>query len=256
MSKLFTYVPFDKISKIKIYVNSGQKSMAQIKRDLGCDYLVNAGLFHMNTFKPVNRLVSGGVTYAGATGMTGMSFVDEHAVLSYDNQAKYPEHVSGYPVLLQGGKQAFSTVPAGLEGRRGRSAIGYGTHAFVLLCCTDGQDAMELPELAQELRNLGCVDAINLDGGGSVQCDFDGKQIRSNRIVHNYIAIWLKREGESKTVSVRTALNIRESAPNALGLNTSKVIGTYSNGERVTVYEKRAGWCRTDRGWVSGLYLK
>ena len=115
---------------------------------------------------------------------------------------------------------------------------------------------MTLDELCAEMRRLGCVDAINLDGGGSVQCDFAGKQILSSRIVHNYIAIWLVRGGEVKFVSVHSALNIRESAPNALGINTSKVIGTYANGERITVYERHAGWCRTERGWVSALYLR
>ena len=256
MSKLTAAIPFSQIAKIKIYINSGRKSMAKIKRDLGCDYLINAGLFNMKTFRPVNRLVANGKTLASAPGMIGMSFSDAHAALSYENQVKYPEHVSGYPCLLKSGKKAWTAVPAGLEGRRGRSAIGYGTHAVVLLCCSDGANALTLHDLTAEMRRLGCVDAINLDGGGSSQCDFVGKQIKSSRIVHNYIAIWCKRDTKTKTVSVRTALNIRQGAPNALGINTSKVVGTYSNGQRVTVYESRAGWCRTDRGWVCGLYLR
>lgn len=256
MSRLTATIPFDKIAKIKIYINSGKKSMAKIKRDLGCDYLINAGLFDMASFRPINLLVSGGVVYSKSTGKTGMSFFDEHAKLSYENQVKYPEHVSGYPCLLKSGKKAFSSIPVGLGGRRGRSAIGYGTHALVLHCCTDGGDAMTLDELCAEMRRLGCVDAINLDGGGSSQCDFAGKQIKSSRIVHNYIAIWIKRDAKTKTVCVRTALNIRESAPNALGINTSKVVGTYTDGTRVNVYESRAGWYRTDLGWVCGMYLK
>lgn len=256
MSRLTATIPFDKIAKIKIYINSGKKSMAKIKRDLGCDYLINAGLFHMKSFTPVNHLVAGGITYSSGKGMTGMSFFDERAVLSYENQVKYPDHVSGYPCLLKGGKKAYTTVPAGVEGCRGRSAIGYGTHAIVLLCCSDGSEALTPEQLWKEMRRLGCVDAINLDGGGSSQCDFAGKQIKSSRIVHNYIAIWLKRDSKSKTVCVRTALNIRESAPNALGINTSKVVGTYTDGTRVNVYESRAGWYRTDRGWVCGMYLK
>lgn len=256
MSKLVATIPFDRIDKIKIYINSERKSMSTIKRNLGCDYILNAGLFNMDTFQPINMLVSDGKTYAASPGKNGMSFLDEHAVLSYENQVKYPEHVSGYPCLLKDGKKAFNGTPAGLGGKRGRSAFGYGTHAIVLYCCTDGQDAIMLDGLSKEMRNLGCVDAINLDGGGSVQCDFFGKQILSKRIVHNYIAIWLKKDGKTKTVSVRTALNIRSGAPNAIGINKSKVVGTYINGQKITVYESRAGWYRTDRGWVCGLYLR
>ena len=256
MSRQVAAIPFDKISKIKIYVNSGRKSMAKIKRDLGCDYLINAGFFDMKKFKPINMLVANGEILARSPGKFGMSFSGAHAALSYENQVKYPDHVSGYPCLLRGGKKDYTVVPAGVEGCRGRSAIGYGTHAVVLLCCSDGADALTPDQLWKEMRRLGCVDAINLDGGGSAQCDFAGKQIKSSRIVHNYIAIWCKRDAKTKTISVRTALNIRQGAPNALGINTSKVIGTYSNGQRVTVYESRAGWYRTDRGWVCGLYLR
>ena len=257
MSVLTATIPFTKISKIKIYVNSNRKTMAQIKRDLGCDYLINAGLYDMKTFKPMNMLVSDGKTLANSKGKYGMSFCDNSITLTYENKTLSPEHVSGYPCLLKDGQKAFNATPAGLGGKRGRSAIGYGTHAIVLYCCSDGKDALYLDDIRSKMKSLGCINAINLDGGGSSQCDFTGTQICSNRIVHNYIAIWLKRDGTTKTVSTKSKpLNIRQGAPNALGVNTSKIIGSYAKGQRVTVYESRSGWCRTDKGWVNGIYLK
>lgn len=256
MSVLTATIPFSKVEKIKIYVNSGRKTKAKIKKDLGCDYLINAGLYTRKTFTPENLLVVDGKTLSNSKGKYGMSFCNGSATISYENQTLSPDHVSGYPCLLLKGQKAFTSTPSGLGGSRGRSAIGYGTHAIVLYCCSDGSDGLYLNDLAQKMRDLGCVNAINLDGGGSSQCDFLGKEVYSSRIVHNYIAIWLKHDGETKTVSVRTKLNIRQGAPNALGVNTSKVIGTYSNGERVKVYEKLYGWYRTDKGWVSGTYLK
>ena len=60
----------------------------------------------------------------------------------------------------------------------------------------------------------------------------------------------------TKTVQVKSALNIRQGAPTAFGINMSRIVGTYRNGERVNVYEAKAGWWRTDRGWCYGLYLK
>ena len=256
MSALKATIPFGEISKIKIYVNSNRKTMSQIKRDLGCDFLINAGLFDMNTFKPMNMLVSDGKTLANSKNKYGMSFCDDSITLTYENETLSPEHVSGYPCLLKNGEKAFNATPSGLGGKRGRSAIGYGTYAVVLYCCSDGSDALYLNDICSKMKSLGCINAINLDGGGSSQCDFQGRQIRSSRIVHNYIAIWLNHDGITKTVSVRTKLNIRRSAPNALGINTSKVIGSYTNGQHVVIYEFRSGWYRTDKGWVCGLYLK
>lgn len=87
----------------------------------------------------------------------------------------------------------------------------------------------------RNLRRSGWDDFLVLCGGGSTS---EPKPVGQKR------------------VQVRTALNIRKSAPNALGINLSPVVGTYRNGETVQVYEAKAGWWRTARGWCYGLYLK
>lgn len=269
MVNLVTAIPFANIEKISIYINSGRKTMAQIKRELGCDYIINAGLFNMATFRPMNYLVSDGRILSSNGGKFGFSFNGSVACLSYDNNVNYPHHVSGYPCLIKDGEKAFSKTPAGLEGHRGRSAAGITKDALILRAVQDvsGNSDFTLDELYRDMKNRGCIHAINLDGGGSVQCDFYSNTITSSRIVHNFICVWLKKPGSgpvqpkpepiaTKRVSVRTALNIRAGAPNALGINLNRVIGTYRNGEVVPVYEAKAGWWRTDRGWCYGLYLK
>lgn len=259
MQNLVTNIPLKKIAKVKIYVNAERKTMDQIKREIGCDYMINAGLFNMQTFAPINVLVSGGHTLAYNGGKLGFSFFDEACVLSYDNNVKYPEHVSGYPCLIHDGKKAFDAIPAGLEGHRGRSAMGITKDSLILRAVQDvmGNQDFTLDELYQDMIKRGCIHAINLDGGGSTQCDFAGKRITSGRIVHNFVCVWLKHENTCfKTVRVQSILNIRKNPPNLLGINTSPVIGTYANGARVEVLESRAGWCRTNRGWVCGMYLK
>lgn len=55
---------------------------------------------------------------------------------------------------------------------RPRSAIGYLTNGIVLILVVEGDNAptnpgINLSELAALLKTLGCVEAINLDGGGS-----------------------------------------------------------------------------------------
>ena len=54
-----------------------------------------------------------------------------------------------------------------------RTAVGYTSDKHVVMLVADGGQAssqgISLPELAQIMKSLGCVEAINLDGGGSTQ---------------------------------------------------------------------------------------
>ena len=87
--------------------------------------------------------------------------------------------IGGGPRLLAGG-QFSAPAFAGLEGfagtltdrRHPRTAIGVLSDGRIVLLVVDGRRpwhslGMTLLELAAELRRLGAVDAMNLDGGGS-----------------------------------------------------------------------------------------
>jgi len=54
-----------------------------------------------------------------------------------------------------------------------RSAVGYTADKHIIFLVADGRisqsEGVGLPELAEILQSLGCVEAINLDGGGSSQ---------------------------------------------------------------------------------------
>jgi len=51
-----------------------------------------------------------------------------------------------------------------------------------------------IPQLITEMKRLGCVNAINLDGGGSSQFVSPKKTFNSGRKVDGFICIWLKAE--------------------------------------------------------------
>lgn len=53
------------------------------------------------------------------------------------------------------------------------------------------------------------------------------------------------------TGSVISGLNIRKE-PNA----DSEKVGTYSEGDKVTILEVQEGWGKTDKGWINLLYIK
>jgi hypothetical protein len=63
---------------------------------------------------------------------------------------------------------------------RARSAIGYTAAGIVLLVAAEGDNApgpagFSLVQFATLLRSLGCVGAVNLDGGGSTSLVIDGR---------------------------------------------------------------------------------
>ncbi|MDX2146169.1 MAG: phosphodiester glycosidase family protein [Planctomycetota bacterium] len=87
--------------------------------------------------------------------------------------------IGGGPVLMLDGEVVFSGKAN--EPRHPRTAIGRSaTHGVLLV--VDGRRpghslGMTLPELAQLFREFGCVEALNLDGGGSATMWFaDGEK--------------------------------------------------------------------------------
>ncbi len=92
------------------------------------------------------------------------------------DSTKYTQAVGGGPVLLQDGKQVLDAEGQRFDEvfskrRHSRTAIGRTAEGDLLFVVVDGRQTMSvgatLEELAVIMRRLGCVDAINLDGGGS-----------------------------------------------------------------------------------------
>ena len=71
----------------------------------------------------------------------------------------------------------------GLENCDPRTAVGYTSDNHIVLLVADGRqsesDGLSLPELAQVFLSLGCVEAMNLDGGGSTQMAVGNSYINS-----------------------------------------------------------------------------
>ncbi len=112
--------------------------------------------------------------------------------------------VAGGPFLVKGGK-AF--VPFAAEGftdgfaknKHPRTAIGRTMEGDVWLVAIDGRQSMSagatLSELADVMLRLGCVDAINLDGGGSTTLNLNSLTVNrpsegSERAVANAVVVF------------------------------------------------------------------
>ena len=87
--------------------------------------------------------------------------------------------IGGWPALVRGRKT--TTIP-GLPLRHPRTALGWNKD-YLYLVEVDGRQkssaGMTLPELATYMLNLGCDEAMNLDGGGSATMWFLGNVINS-----------------------------------------------------------------------------
>ena len=141
---------------------------------------VNADGFNMSTGEPGGLLIMDGKTFHGInnSGFFGIT-KDGKAVMGttaeynaiYKDQLK--EAVGGFGTLLiKDGVIAVSRTDSYYANRAPRTAVGITKTGKVVLMVLDGrQDPFScggsMEEIAQIMFEAGCVQAINLDGGGS-----------------------------------------------------------------------------------------
>lgn len=115
----------------------------------------------------------------------------------------YTDAVSAYPVLLENGKKSPSFSHCVDNSNRGRTMLGFNDKEVVLsvIADTSGSTDFTLDEEVSYMKNQGCTYAINLDGGGSSQCNFNGNKITSTRKVHNLFYIIASKATTSTTTN-------------------------------------------------------
>ncbi len=97
--------------------------------------------------------------------------------------------ISGGPYLVKNG-EVFVDMTAqklgAIGGRNPRSAIGYTKDNNLILVAVDGREGssigMTLMELANFMKSIGCVGAMNLDGGGSTVMYVSGKVVNKPQV--------------------------------------------------------------------------
>jgi hypothetical protein len=90
--------------------------------------------------------------------------------------------IGGLPVLLEDGQVAFEPCFTAFCNRNPRTAIGWTSNGRVLLVVIDGRQpgwsvGSSLRELTETMRDLGAVQALNLDGGGSSTMVVEGEVV-------------------------------------------------------------------------------
>lgn len=108
-------------------------------------------------------------------------------VLKSDDLARWEHDIAAEdvvttgPVLLVGGETEEIVLNDFNTRRNPRTAVGRRTDGTVLLVVADGRNqeaaGLSMRELQQVMAALGCVDAINLDGGGSTTMVVHGEVV-------------------------------------------------------------------------------
>ncbi len=92
--------------------------------------------------------------------------------------------ISGGPYLIKNGDIYVDMTAqrlASIGGRNPRTAIGYTRDNHLIMLTADGREGasigLTLMELANLMKELGCVNAMNLDGGGSTVMYVNGQVV-------------------------------------------------------------------------------
>ena len=100
------------------------------------------------------------------------------------------EHIiSGGPYLVKNGDVFVDMTEqklGSIGGRNPRTAIGYTQEGNLIMVTADGREGasvgLTLNELAFLMKKLGCVNAMNLDGGGSTVMLINGKVVNKPQV--------------------------------------------------------------------------
>ena len=164
------------------------------------DVLINGGLFGMTGGLPCFGLIIDSKVVANDGARVWGVGVTGNANISYGkiDEKSWKSWISGYPVLIEGGKKTNITDALELNYKARRSIWGISDKNVYLV--TVDYPGMHFSDMQTLMYDLGCSAAINLDGGGSTRCLVDGKTITSgieNRAVDNVIAVYLKSTTET-----------------------------------------------------------
>lgn len=197
-----TVVTIPKVQIKKIDVAMGAEPVERMERAYlrldKPDFMINGGFFDMSNGKTASNLIDDGVVKGKTCSNFGL-VVDNNDIRFGDIAEAKVDFIGGTPALIKNSKididqsygDAFNNC------RHPRSAIGDNKDNFFLVA-VDGRTngpGMTLPELAQFMLSIGCVNAINLDGGGSTRLLHKGDAINrptENRKVDNFVCVWTK----------------------------------------------------------------
>jgi peptidoglycan hydrolase-like protein with peptidoglycan-binding domain len=167
---------------------------------IGCDIIINANFFEMSSGRTIGYVTDEGkILSAAGLSPYGFGFVNKKTpVFSYNNEVHAIDFLGGYPCLVKDSQIFIDTTEYGFSAtstaRRGRTAIGVkadGTFVIRSIADNDIANTLSISQLAKQMLNYGCVNAINLDGGGSSSWITPWNRYVTIRPLDGFLCVWL-----------------------------------------------------------------
>ena len=193
----------------------------------------NGSGYNMSTGEPGGLLVMGGVEYhpINSSGFFGI-MKDGSAVIGttaeyntiYKDQIQEGIAAFGY-TLIKNGKIVYDYEEGHENGRASRTAVGITSTGKVVMMVLDGRQEPfscggSIQEIAQIMLEAGCVNAVNLDGGGSTT--YVAKQPGAEELSV------INRPSDGFARSVSTSLLIVSTAPSSTAFDHADVSSNYN----------------------------
>lgn len=172
------------------FPDSPEKFETMVKREQPLA-AINGNFFCKNTYKPVGDIVINGelVNFGGLGTAMAIDRNNKVEFIKVDryhhmNWAPYKAVISCGPQLLEDGKVVVDARAEGFQdpslfGARNRSAVGVTwDNKLALVTIPSG---IYFSDLAYVMKDLGCTDAMNLDGGGSMGMYYKGQVVSTPR---------------------------------------------------------------------------
>lgn len=175
---------------VLIYTPEWGKVSPQAPR-YGMGLLVEDGVITKASANPI-AIPQNGFVISGPSSVLKPLLKDKDVKLAVNTTPEWKnvKHIiSGGPYLVKNG-EVFVDMTAqklgAIGGRNPRSAIGYTSDNNLVLIAVDGREGssigMTLNELAYFMKSIGCIGAMNLDGGGSTVMYVNGKVVNKPQV--------------------------------------------------------------------------
>ena len=135
---------------------------------------------------PLQPLRDSGRSHSLQYFLSETSIVLHHSTVPSLNKWKMKTAIGGGPVLVQNGEVVISNneelkfAGKAISDKHPRTAMGYTADQKLIILAVEGRNpkagGASLIQLAQIMKDLGCVEALNLDGGGSSCLLVNGKE--------------------------------------------------------------------------------
>ncbi|HEY0867721.1 MAG TPA: phosphodiester glycosidase family protein [Fimbriimonas sp.] len=161
---------------------------------------------------------------------------------------KMSQAIGGGPKLISGGAIAVNWKTEGFQNdhaakRHPRTAVGVTAAGDVWLVAVDGRQTMSvgatLTEMAEIMRRFGCVEALNLDGGGSTAL--------------NLMGLTLNRPSDGQERPVANGILLHASLPTSeqpLKIEVRDGTATVTDASGVPVPNASVLWAATGDAWI------